>query len=64
MSMSGAVEAVVTGVTDTSVTFTAPELPAGDYQVIVHVAGSGHAAATDTILTSQVKSCSIYIRRM
>ena len=39
MSMSGSVEATVTAVTETSVTFTPPELPAGDYNVIVVVAG-------------------------
>ena len=53
MSMSGAVPATVTAVTDSSVTFTPPELPAGDYNVIVMVSGSGHADATGSVLTSQ-----------
>ena len=53
MSMSGSVEATVTAVTDTSVTFTPPELPAGDYNVIVVVAGAGHADASGSVVTSQ-----------
>ena len=53
MSMSGSVEATVTAVTDTSVTFTPPELPAGDYNVIVVVAGAGHADATGSVVSSQ-----------
>ena len=53
MSMTGSVEATVTAVTDTSVTFTPPELPAGDYNVIVVVAGAGHADATGSVVTSQ-----------
>ena len=53
MSMSGSVAAVVTAVTDSSVTFTPPELPAGDYNVIVVVAGSGHADASGSVVTSQ-----------
>ena len=53
MSMSGSVEATVTAVTDTSVTFSPPELPAGDYNVIVVVAGAGHADAAGSVLTSQ-----------
>ena len=51
--MSGSVEATVTAVTDTSVTFTPPELPAGDYNVIVVVAGAGHADASGSVVTSQ-----------
>ena len=35
MSMEGAVMATVIGVTDTAVTFTPPEMPAGVYNVIV-----------------------------
>ena len=51
--MDGAVKATVTSVTDTSVSFTPPELPAGDYNIIVHVSGSGNAEATDSVLTSE-----------
>jgi len=59
MSMEGATEATVTAVTDTTVTFTAPELPAGTYNVIVYVSGSGNAEATATTLTSQAMADSI-----
>ena len=53
MSMEGSVQASVTAVTDTSVTFTPPELPAGDYNVIVYVSGSGNADASGSVLTSE-----------
>ena len=35
--------ATVIGVTDTAVTFTPPEMPAGVYNVIVYVNGTGNA---------------------
>merc|ERR1712106_739591 len=40
---TGTYEAEVTAVTETTVTFTAPALPAGDYDVIVNVDGQGNA---------------------
>ena len=59
MSMEGNTEATVTAVTDTSVTFTAPEMPAGAYDVIIYVSGSGNADPSGTILTSQAMADSI-----
>ena len=59
MSMEGTTEATVTAVTDTSVTFTAPELPAGSYDVLIYVSGSGNADATGTTLTSSAMADSI-----
>merc|ERR1719239_658627 len=59
MSMEGNTEATVTAVTDTSVTFTAPEMPAGTYDVIIYVSGSGNADPSGTTLTSQAMADSI-----
>ena len=59
MSMEGAEMATVTAVTDSSVTFTPPELPAGDYNVIIYVSGSGNADASSTVLTSEALADSI-----
>ena len=59
LSMVGTTEATVTAVTDTSVTFTAPELPAGSYDVIIYVSGSGNADAASTTLTSEAMADSI-----
>jgi len=50
----GTYEATVTAVTDTSVTFTAPALPAGDYDVIVNVDGQGNALSSVGSLTSSM----------
>ena len=59
MSMEGNTEATVTAVTDTSITFTAPEMPAGTYDVIIYVSGSGNADPSGTTLTSQAMADSI-----
>eukprot|EP00090_Calanus_glacialis_P017096 TRINITY_DN2671_c0_g1_i4.p1 TRINITY_DN2671_c0_g1~~TRINITY_DN2671_c0_g1_i4.p1 ORF type:complete len:4502 (+),score=1148.36 TRINITY_DN2671_c0_g1_i4:1085-13507(+) len=50
----GTYEAEVTAVTETSVTFTAPALPAGDYDVIVNVDGQGNALSSVGSLTSSM----------
>ena len=52
MSMESYIEATVVSVSDSSVTFTPPEVPAGDYEVIIYISGSGNADAQNTVLTS------------
>merc|ERR1719402_2142959 len=47
-------EATVTDVSSTSVTFTTPSLPAGDYDVIVNVDGEGNAKSAVGSLTSSM----------
>ena len=59
MSMEGLVAANVISVSDTTLTFSPPEVPAGEYEVIIYVSGSGHAAAQNTILTSKAMVDSI-----
>ena len=43
----------MTAVTETSVTFTAPSLPAGDYNVIVNVDAQGNALSLVSSLTGR-----------
>merc|ERR1719483_1010979 len=56
---AGTYEADVTTVTDTTVTFTTPALPAGDYDVIVNVDGQGNAITSVGSLTSTMSVSAI-----
>merc|ERR1712106_551167 len=56
---TGTYEAEVTAVTETTVTFTAPALPAGDYDVIVNVDGQGNALSSVGSLTSTMSVSAI-----
>ena len=59
MSMESYIEATVVSVSDSSVTFTPPEVPAGDYEVIIYISGLGNADAQNTVLTSVALADSI-----
>ena len=50
----GTFEATVDSVTATTITFTPPALPAGDYDVIVNVDGQGNAVSSLGSLTSSI----------
>ena len=53
ISMEGLTPATVLSVSDSRITFKAPSVPAGEYSIVIYISGSGHADATDTVITSQ-----------
>ena len=56
----GTYEATVTAATTTSLTFTPPALPAGQYDVIINVMGQGNSLSNTGRLTSQMNVASVY----
>merc|ERR550517_33531 len=56
----GTYEATVTAATTTSLTFTPPALPAGQYDVIINVEGQGNSLSNTGRLTSQMNVASVY----
>ena len=53
MSTENFVPATVVSVSDLEVVFDSPEVPAGEYEVVIFVQGLGHADATLTTVTSK-----------